>query len=82
MKTEYIYSCFRCSQQVPRCSQQPEGTWDNYETKPKSFIVLNDGKNAKIENPLFTGKIFSLQEYSVKAIVVYRREANLYAFKP
>lgn len=61
---------------------QPEGTWDKYELKPNSFSVLNDEKmqalaSKGLEIPLFSGKIFPLQEYSVKAI-----EANLYAFNP
>lgn len=65
---------------------QFEGTWDNYELKPNSFTVLSDGKmqattSKVLQTPPFSGKIFSVQECSLKA-VVYIPEAGLHVSKP
>lgn len=49
--------------------------------------MLSDGKmqaltSKGLQTPPFTGKIFSLQECSLKAIVVYIPEASLYVSEP
>lgn len=62
-----------------------EDAWD--ELKPNSFTVLSDGKmqalaSKVLQTPPFTGKIFSVQEGSLKAIVVYIPKSSLYIPKP
>lgn len=66
---------------------QLQGTWNNYKVKPKNLTLLSDEKmqaltSKVLQTPPSTGKIFSVQEYSLKAIVANIPETSLSASKP